>query len=161
MKRRARVPATVLLVLATLAPAASSAEDVVVGVGHIAAGNPAVDTYSIAVLGEAAYRPPLPAPDTNGIDGFFLPAPPEGTLLSTITTDVGGLGYAMNINFHSDARTFLGTRTWLGGCSPGWFVGAGRPHLETARCPVPRGATTVEVSADWGVDLRVTLMRVS
>lgn len=123
-----------------------------VGRGHIAAGNVAADTRSATVVGAHAERNGAPAPD-EGIDGFFVPAPPAGTSLGTITIDHGGTGYALNLNFHDASGV------WLGACSPAWFVGAGPPRVEVRRCVVPEDAYTVEVSADHGLDLDVVVRR--
>lgn len=119
-----------------------------IGRGHIAVGNPMGDTRTVTVLGASAERAGAPGPD-QGIDGFFLPAPPSGTSIGTETTDHGGAGYALNLNFHDAAGA------WLGKCDVGWFIGGGVPRLEVRTCIVPARAATVEVSADFGIDLDV------
>jgi TolB protein len=124
-----------------------------IGRGHIAFGQVLADTRSITVLSELFERSTGVGVD-EGIDGFFLPAPDSGTAIRTVTTDRSGIGFALNINFHDSERI------WIGACSPPWFVGQPNPRIEVQGCVVPQRTATLEVSADHGVDLDVTVVGV-
>ncbi|MBI4392489.1 MAG: hypothetical protein HY556_01645 [Euryarchaeota archaeon] len=99
--------------------------------GHIVAAGPYTNVRSIAVLAR------------EGVDGFFFPAPPAKTMLTTRTMDNRGLGYDLSMNFHDAARVYLG------GCST--------PAMDET-CVVPVGAATGEVTAAMGVDLDVVVL---
>lgn len=122
-----------------------------IGRGHIAIGHAFADLRSVTVVSESIERSADTVVD-EGVDGFFLQAPPAGTRIRTVTTDHGGRGFVLNLNFHTAARV------WITSCSPAWFIGQADLRVEVLDCVVPSGAATVEVSADHGIDLDVSVL---
>lgn len=115
---------------------AGPAPGTVIAEGHIQAGSPTTRfLVSITV-----------ATGQEGIDsfGFELPNGTQpGTVLATNTTDNGGLGYDLDLWFHTAEGDFLG------GCSD-----AG----DEQTCEVPEDAAQGTVDAFQGADLDVQLL---
>lgn len=116
--------------------------------GHITAGGPWTGFRSVTVV-----------TDSDSVDGFFFPAPPEGWTVQAVATRDGSctiynyclVPYDLNVNWHGPIRTLLG-RNWLGGCN------TSEPEPE---CTAPADACTGEVTAAKGVDLDVSVRLVA
>ena len=140
----------VTLVATLLVGAAAHGEEREICRGTVTLGGPWIAARSTTVL-----------LDEDGPDGFFCEAPSDGVVATRVVSNPSGGPYALSLNFHGRERGALGRR-WLGGCS-GTAVDQEGLHLhaDIGRCPIPPGATTLEVTAYYGAALEVAVYLVT